>query len=277
MRTDSHLEKNVILYFRMKRRGHWLNIDASIIRNDVFRVQYDFFFFKRKTPWLAGVHRQEMLSRSKLSQKQAHVDRVFGTGITSYQIPTSQFAQWFAHYTVVKCRRNTFCSFSRSTYFFPFSLSHQTWFISLILKSSVLEGNRIIPSDDRTFLRFDGRERERKLLNLRVTEQSDWPFHFEKLLTADTCSWETTWGSLTSCALREWDSTCPYVRIPSYLLIREAAYREKKKKRDQFSWKNRLRNTSISRFLSLGFGAEFEAETKNVYVEYDRIVGIVYR
>lgn len=139
--------------------------------------------------------------RGQSYQKQAHVDRVFGTGITSYQIPTSIRAM-ILHYTAVRRTRNIYYPFSRSTltsFLYSSDLIH---IFLIILKSSILEANRIILSDDRFFLRLGGyREREWKLLNLRVTEQSGWPFHFEKLLTPAVKKRLT--GFLTRCSLRE--------------------------------------------------------------------------
>jgi len=89
--------------------------------------------------------------------------------LTEFSVPELPATKFLCHNSrndsriirVVGCRRNTFCSFSRFTNFFPFSLSHQTWFISLILKSSVLEGNRHF-IETRCFPGLEKRSRSRE-------------------------------------------------------------------------------------------------------------------
>lgn len=155
-------------------------------------VSNDFFFLKRKISWLASAQWQEMLSRSKLSQRQAYVDRVFGTGITRLpRLPNSYFnsqndSTLYSHQTYEK-----YILFFLTVYIsssFPYSSNSIHIFI--IIESSIWKAKLYNFID----LWFDGYcKREWKLLNLRVTEQSGWPFHFEKLSITDSCSWETTY------------------------------------------------------------------------------------
>lgn len=175
--------------------------------------------------------------------------------------------------------KNGLCSFSRSTFAsFPYSSNFIHIFIILfILRSSVLEVNPISLPDDPSFLWSSGyREREWKLLHLRVTEQSDWPFHFEKLSMADTWSWETTYRFSNSLRSARIEFTVP-ARV--YLLIclsEKPRIAWEKKKRDQFSWKIAcvmLAYCDQRRLLS----TEVHSGNEKCNIEYDRIAGIVYR
>ena len=204
-------------------------------------VSNDFFFLKRKISWLASAQWQEMLSRSKLSQRQAYVDRVFGTGITRLpRLPNSYFnsqndSTLYSHQTYEK-----YILFFLTVYIsssFPYSSNSIHIFI--IIESSIWKAKLYNFID----LWFDGYcKREWKLLNLRVTEQSGWPFHFEKLSIADSCSWETTyWFSnllyFARIRFAEGARTC----APSYLFNpRSYIYCEKKGIRPVF-----LRNTCV--------------------------------
>lgn len=209
--------------------------------------------------------RQEMLSRSKLSQK--HIDRVFGTGITSYQIPTSIRAM-ILHYTAVTVVWEIhFVFFSRSTSFPYSNLIH---IFILILESSILEVNHIILTDDKFFLRSDGyREREWKLLNLRMTEQTGWPFHFEKLTPAVK-------KQLISNSLRfAWIGFDVLVFI---CLSEKPRVAWEKKKRDQFSWKTAcVIPAYCDQLRLLSSGVQSGVRSGNEKCNVDRIVGIEYR
>jgi len=109
-----------------------------------------------------------------------------------------QFAKWF--YIIQSSTYEKYILFFLTVYIsssFPYSSNSIHIFI--IIESSIWKAKLYNFID----LWFDGYcKREWKLLNLRVTEQSGWPFHFEKLSMTAAVEKQLI-GFLTCCTLRE--------------------------------------------------------------------------
>lgn len=115
-------------------------------------VRCDFFVLRRKTSWLARISDEYRRSQNCHKDK-ALVDRVFSTGITSYQIILLQFARWFCiyiHISTVTQEINIFNFFSHGLHLRLYS---SNWLIVDLGKSNTLEINCIMLFciDDQSF------------------------------------------------------------------------------------------------------------------------------
>lgn len=100
------------------------------------------FFVRRKTSWLARI-KDEYRRGQNCHGDKALVDRVFSTGITSYQIPTSVCAM-ILHYICTSHTRNIFNFFSHGLHLFFLFLKLIYIFMFNLEISNTLEINYII-------------------------------------------------------------------------------------------------------------------------------------